>query len=98
MAGLLREMLKGIHAKQIPAEDIGEGETQQCLCLNGHRDESDARPEFVPRLHRNEEYKPGFGQLYIFDSAQATKKEKLGNQSHERCMTEVMQRSDEILR
>jgi hypothetical protein len=46
------------------------------FCLNERRDESDTRPDFVPRLYRNEANKPGFGQLHIFDSAQVKKKKE----------------------
>jgi hypothetical protein len=44
----------------------------------------------VSPLYPNEANKPEYGQLYIFDSDEATTK-LLENQSNQRCMAEVMQ-------
>jgi hypothetical protein len=55
----------------------------------------------VSRLYRNEANKPGFGQIYILNSAQETKQNKKKTwkkRRHQKCMAEVMQRLDEILR
>jgi hypothetical protein len=49
----------------------------------------------VSSLYSKEASKPGYGQLYVFDSAEATIK-RLKNQSYQGCMAEVMQRMDEI--
>jgi hypothetical protein len=46
-------------------------------------------------LHPNETNKPGYGQIYIFDSSEATTK-RLENKS--RRMAELMQVLDEMLR
>jgi hypothetical protein len=51
----------------------------------------------VSPLYLNEANKPGYGQRYILDSAEATTK-RLENQRNEACAAEVMQRSDEMLR
>jgi hypothetical protein len=51
----------------------------------------------VSSLYPNEAHNPGYGQLYIFDSAEATTK-RLENQSNQGCMVEVMQQLDEMLR
>jgi hypothetical protein len=48
-------------------------------------------------LYSNKANKPGYGQVYIFDPAEATTK-RLENQSNRGCMAEVMQRLDETLR
>jgi hypothetical protein len=48
-------------------------------------------------LHTNETNRPGYGQLYIIDSAEE-KIEQLENQSNQRRMAEVMQRFGELLR
>jgi hypothetical protein len=53
----------------------------------------------VSLLYSNEANKPGYGQLYIFYSAEAKTKqlENQYNQSNQGRMTEVMQRLDEML-
>jgi hypothetical protein len=51
----------------------------------------------VSPLYPNESNKPGYGQLYIFDSTEATTK-RLENQSNQGCMANVMQQLDEMLR
>jgi hypothetical protein len=50
----------------------------------------------LSQLYLNEANKPEYGQLCIFDSAEATTK-RLENQSNQRCMAEVMQQQDEML-
>jgi hypothetical protein len=44
----------------------------------------------VSPLYPSEEDKPGYGQLYIFDSAEVTTKH-LENQSYQGCIAEAMQ-------
>jgi flagellar biosynthesis GTPase FlhF len=51
----------------------------------------------VSPLYPNESNKPGYGQLYIYDSTEATTI-RLKNQSNQGCMANVMQQLDEMLR
>jgi hypothetical protein len=47
-------------------------------------------------LYPNEANKPGYVQLFILESAEATTK-RLEKQSNQGCMAEAMQRLDEML-
>jgi hypothetical protein len=48
------------------------------------------------QLYPDKANKPRYGQLYIFDSAEATGKQ-VENQSHVGCMTKVVQQLNNIL-
>jgi hypothetical protein len=50
----------------------------------------------VSSLYPDEANMPGYGQFFIFDSAETTTK-RLENQSNSAFMSEVMQRFDELL-
>ncbi|GBM48634.1 hypothetical protein AVEN_135010-1 [Araneus ventricosus] len=49
----------------------------------------------TPPLHSNERNKPGYGQLYIFDSSKASNRRMENNQA---CLHSVMEKLDALLR
>jgi hypothetical protein len=66
------------------------GNGQYCFWIHGQT------YRLASSLYPNEANKSGYGQLYIYDSAETTT-EWSENQYNQRCMAEVMQQFDKML-